>query len=191
MFLEIGCYSKLMHDTKPRAPVGDSAKESLKDMPEIRFMDGRRRAGIMARSSSFHISLPPDDSGFVSSRVDKTHLHSVGKHDHFTLINQKLRVIAAYSRAVVVEFENRSQRDAAIHLFKNQKYSFGPRVLFPDIQPFEQNKTTEGTAWCVYRAQKYSNASVHEALRRFFCLEGLVRASVRILNPLLLSQAMY
>ncbi len=151
-------------------------------VPEINFMSARRRVRVLARRSSIHVSLPFDEKDNTPSKPNRTHLHCSDSSQGLVNISveQILRIIPSYDRAIVVEFESPQHRDFGMEQIRSQKYCFGGvKVVNLKVKLFEDDRTTCNTMWSVYRSKKDHSYSVHEALRRFFCMGGAVPSRVR------------
>ena len=159
--------------------VNDGKREMLSHIPEICFIDDHHRSRILSSRCSLHISFAPDDAEVITLKPERTHLHYLEPPKNTD--SQKLEVVSSYNRAIVVEFEKRELRDLGIQQIGSQKYNFGPTVLKPVVKAFKETESTRDTMWSLLRSKGYHSHSVHEALRRFFCLRGAVPSKVSIL----------
>lgn len=142
----------------------------MEHIPDIRLIDKHRRSRLLSRGYSLHVSLPPDCSTKSSKKVKRTHLHLMLGSKGQT----KTEIIPSYNRAIVVEFETRKLRDLGVHQISSTKFSFGSTIFKPKVIVFCDTEYTRNTMWCLSRPESAHSHSVHEALRRFFCLQGHV-----------------
>ena len=136
---------------------------------------------MLSKQCSLHISLELEGAEAIALKPERTHLHCVQGFQNGDG-QQKLEVAPSYSRAVIIEFANRKLRDLGLKQIGSQKFNFGPTVLKPVTKIFEDTKDTCDTKWSLCRSETDQPHAVHEALRRFFCLNGAVSSEVSVSN---------
>ena len=157
-------------------------KYALNRIPEICFVDRHRRTRILSRRCSLHVSLPSYDTECGGFKPKSTHLHYMKGSNPGPKSegNTKLEIITTYNRAIIVEFEKQTLRDLGIKQITSWKFSYGPIVLKPVVEIFADLENTRDTTWSLSYSKRDYSYSVHEALRRFFCLQGHVSSRVSI-----------
>lgn len=91
-----------------------------------------------------------------------------------------MEIVASFNGAIMVEFESIELQDLGIIQIASTKFCFGSTIFKLTISLFAGSKDTRDTVWSLYRSESHHVHSVHEALRRFFCLQGQVPFKVTL-----------
>ena len=157
---------------------------AMSHIPKICFIDNEHRSRIRSRPFSLHVSLD-SDSDVSLSKPERTHFHYVRPLVLNAVLEgtTRLALLPSYNRAIVVEFESRELRALGCHQISSQKFGYGQSILKPNVEEFKDTANSRGTMYSFLRSKDDHPHSIHEALRRFFCLEGMVHSKVGIIQP--------
>ena len=143
---------------------------AINHLPEISPVSDYRRRVLLTDQLSLHVSLPEELNGF---KPEITHLHfnspTIGGQ-RATNGSRKMDLILSYSRAIILECGDKQQLSLGEDHIGSKKFSY-QKVLRPKVEVFADTPSTKNTKWSLVWSK---HDQWHEALRRFFCLQGPV-----------------
>ena len=154
-------------------------KYAINNIPKLCYIDNDQRSRVLSRGCALHVFLG-SENGLILSKPNQTHFHyPKGSIPTKELMGQsKLVAITSYNRGIIVEFENGELCDQGLRQLSSQKFSYGTSILRPTVEKLRDTAASRDTVWSVQRSKDDHSHSVHEVLRRFFCMEGAVKAKV-------------